>query len=643
MKKHLLRAGLALSCLSVALVVSAQSVDEIVKQYPNEMAVMTKRTRETKISFQNNAPVAQSTEEVEMLMLDDRANGIYNKYYVYHGIFDEMSDLEAYTKVPDGSKYKKIKVTQVKTESSVSGGIFYDDVKQTAFDFPSLVKGAIAYESHKEFHKDVHLLSPFYFPSYMPVLESKFTVSFPADMDVRYIIKNDKEGRITVREDKKGRQKILEFTASNIKMLDRYGNGPARAYYEPHVIVYVASYKDDDGNTVPFLGNLNDLYHWNYSFLKDVNQKADPVLKHLADSITSGAKSDIEKAKRVYQWVQKHIKYVAFEEGMEGFVPRQAADVCTKRYGDCKDMSSLLTALLQQAGVDAHFTWIGTRDIPYDYTEVPLPIVDNHMICAVRLNNQWMFLDGTDPNCEFGFPTHAIQGKQGLIAIDENKYEVVRVPEMDVSKTKMIDSTFISISDNGIKGSSSVYFYGYFGNDIFNSLESRDSKDTREYVKYRMNKASNKFILGDYNIIPLSEDAKSVNIRVSFEVPDYGKKVGDEYYINMNLDKFYVSSVIDTARRKVPMENNYRYTISECTILDVPAAYTVSYLPKDFSYSNNLLDFTIKYSKQANKIIATQEIKSNALFLQPSDFNKWNTAIKELLNQYKEQLVLQKK
>jgi hypothetical protein len=627
---------------SFSFTLFAQAVDDVAKQYANEMAVMTKYNRETKIFFRDDKPVAQSTEEVEMLILDDRANGIYNKYSVYHGIFDELTDIEAYTKVPDGNKYRKIKVTDIKTENAISRGIFYDDVKQSIFDFPSLVKGAIAYETHKEFHKDAHLLSPFYFTSYMPVMQSRFTVTFPVDIDVRYIIKNDDGSRISVKEDKKGKQRILEFSSVNTKMFDRFGNGPSRAYYEPHVIIYIASYKSNN-EVIPFLKDVYDLYRWNYSFLKGINETPSPVLKHLADSLTSGLNTEREKAHKIYQWVQSHIKYVAFEEGLEGFIPRQAVDVCNKKYGDCKDMTSLLTALLKIAGLDAHFTWIGTRDIPYDYTEVPLPIVDNHMICAVKINNEWIFLDGTDPNCEFGFPTHAIQGKQALIAFDESKYEIVRVPEIDAVKTTMVDSTFIAISDLGIKGKTSAYYHGYFGNDIFNTLQYYDTKNTKDYIKSKLGKASNKYILGDYYINPLAKDNKSINLRASFEIPDYGKKVGDEYYINLNLDKAYSSALIDTSKRKIGVENNFKYTVTRYTLFDIPETYEVEYLPKNFSYSDNLMEFSINYTKENHRVVSRQFIKSNTLFMMPSDFGKWNAAVKKISDQYKEQLVLQKK
>ena len=77
-------------------------------------------------------PQAETLVNVDILILDDKANGSYNKYKLYHGGFNEISNLEAYTKVPDGRGFKKIKVTDFKTQNSPSEGIFYDDVKEQA-------------------------------------------------------------------------------------------------------------------------------------------------------------------------------------------------------------------------------------------------------------------------------------------------------------------------------------------------------------------------------------------------------------------------------------------------------------------------------------------------------------------------------
>ena len=223
------------------------------------------------------------------------------------------------------------------------------------------------------------------------------------------------------------------------------------------------------------------------------------------------------------------------------------------------------------------------------------------------------------------------------------KYKTLRVPEVDAEKNLVTDSTFISLSDNGIRGNSSVYYKGYFGVDLTNSLLYKDASDRKEYVKSKMGKASNKFILGDYSINAVKEEDKFMNIKASFEVPDYSKKITDELYINLNLEKFFSgSSIIDTAKRKVGMENEYRYVIRQYTILDIPSNYKVTYLPKNFSVKDTLLGFSIQYTQQNGKVIAMQEMHNNYLLMQPKDFVQWNSTVRQILNQYKEQVVLQK-
>ena len=110
----------------------------------------------------------------------------------------------------------------------------------------------------------------------------------------------------------------------------------------------------------------------------------------------------------------------------------------------------------------------------------------------------------------------------------------------------------------------------------------------------------------------------------------------------MMLEKLFSNEMIDTARRKTGVENEYKFLIKQYTILEVPENYKVGYLPKDCRSANDLFAFSKQYKKQDNKIIALQEVKNNNLLLQPKDFTLWNNALRQVINQYKEQVVLQK-
>ena len=620
----------------------AQTPDEIRQIFPGTDFVYQNYNQDLELYIKNDMPVAESKSNIDMIMLGDKNSNMLSRYSVYHSDFHELKSLDAYTRVPVGNKFKNVKVTDTKIVGRYDSDVFYDDVKETTFDFPALTQNAIAHVDYTQFHKDVHLLSAFYLPSYGPTLNAAYTVTVPNDISIKFIVKNDSKGKFQFTEEKKRNETVYKWVMNNFKPEDVYSNAPDMRYFQPHIIVYVTSYENKTGKHA-FLDNLDDLHNWNYSFISNLNSSPDPQLKKIVDSLTTDKMSEHDKAQKIYRWVQQHIKYVAFENGLEGFRPRQAAEVCSKRYGDCKDMSSIITQMLRIAGIKAYYTWIGTRDIPYTYTEIPLPIVDNHMISTALINGNWMFFDGTDPNARFDMPPAFIQGKEALVSINEKEYKVLTVPVAQPEKSVIIDSTFISLDDNGINGCESVSYNGYFGKEIYTALLYRDENETKEYVKKKMSKGSNKFTLGKYSIARINSDENLANITADFTLPGYGKKVGSEYFINLNLEKIFENQVIDTLKRKVPWEVDFNYNIRQYHILEIPKGYTVSYLPKDFRFENDLIKIDMYYKIENDKVIAAQEVKNKKLLINPPDFEEWNKPMKAVQPFYKESVVLEKK
>ncbi len=620
----------------------AQTAEEVKQVFPGQEAVFLNYNESLQLFIKDGQPVAESNTEKEIMVLSEKNASAFSRYKVYHSGYNELINLEAYTKVPDGDKYKKVKIAEQKTTSSYSNSVFYDDVKETSFDFPALTQNAIEHVAYSQFHKDAHLVTPFYLPDNLPIINASYTVTVPNGIEIKYVIKNDPKGIFQFSTEKKRKETIYKWTVKNIKGNDDYGNAPGFRYYTPHIIVYVAAFEGDNGKQ-NFLSSVEDLFKWNNGFTKELNITPDESLQKIVDSLIAGKTTETDKAKQVYRWVQQHIKYVAFENGLEGFRPRQAAEVCNKRYGDCKDMSSIITQMLRMAGIKAYYTWIGTRILPYDYSEVPLPIVDNHMISVASINNEWVFFDGTDPHAKYHMPPSSIQNKEALVAISDKEYKILRVPVTSAENNQLVDSTIISFTPDGIKGKETVLYTGYFGEDIYNALLYRDEKGTRDLVKSKMGKASNKFILGQYKVHQINPEDNVINIAADFEIPGYGKKLGNEYYINLNLEKLFENSLVDTIKRKVAIENEYQFVIKQHHILQIPEGYTVSYQPKDFYFENELLALKISYQVNKGTITALQEYKNKKLMIETTDFAEWNKAARAAAQQYKEQVVLEKK
>ena len=74
--------------------------------------------------------------------------------------------------------------------------------------------------------------------------------------------------------------------------------------------------------------------------------------KKLAQSITKGKRTDIEKMKAIYDYVVSHMKY---SKTGKGWGRGDAIWACSAKHGNCTDFHSLFIALCRAAGIPALF------------------------------------------------------------------------------------------------------------------------------------------------------------------------------------------------------------------------------------------------------------------------------------------------
>ena len=617
----------------------AQSVDEIQKKYPGQQAVMLDHSLHYKLSIAGGQPQVQSKETDKILYLSSQSGAYLSKYGFSHSGFHELQQYGAYTQTAND---KKIKVSDFKTTDSKSNGIFYDDVKETSFDFPAVAPGAVGVLELSMVDKDPHLLSPFFFSRGIPVINAELSISFPREMSVKYLLKGENADKVVVTRETRHGENLYSFRIKDWDAEKAYADAPDGHWYSTHVIFYIEKYQNEKGEAVSYLANPDDLYRLDLSYLKNINAVVSPELRRIVDSLCSGVTVLEQKARRIYGWVQQSIKYIAFEQGMEGFVPRDANLVCSRRFGDCKDMSSILTLMLRTAGVPAYYTWIGTRSLPYTYVETPLPIVDNHMISTIRLGEKYVFLDGTDPNCVFGMPTEMIQDKQALVAIDDSSYKILTVPVPEPAINQLADSTVLELTDQGLKGRVTLDLSGYYSMRMQGTLSYIKDKDQQEYMKERFDRGSNKFRLDSFHIGDRSDKAH-IQLSAEFTLQDYAKHIGDDWYLNMNLFKFYQHEEIDYPKRKMPIEEDFLSKRRYVVMLKIPKGYQISSLPSGKSYHNSVWGFDLSYEQKGDWLVLTQQFENNHLLLKPDQFSDWNKVLENLFPLYRESVSLTKK
>lgn len=633
--------GLFVLTASLARAQSPEVI-EVAERYKGENALSWEHTESLRLRFEDNKLIGRSEVLRETLLLSDKATGLYNTDEVYHGFQHALTSIEAATLVPIGTRYKTVRATQLRTSHAKDENIFYNDTKQTEVTYSSLSKFARTRLQYAIVHHDVHFLTPFYFQSQLPQRNASYSVTVPKSVRLGYKLQGLHTDKIKLKTEESRGEITYTWTAQDLPAARHYENAPSMAYSIPHVVVYVKSYDDPrTGATTPFLNTVEDLYRWDFTFIKNVDSKPDAEMSAIVDSLTKGVTAPREKARRIYGWVQDHMRYVAYEDSLGGFIPRGASLVYSRRFGDCKDMTSVLVAMSRKAGLDAHFAWIGTRDIPYKYDELPLPINDNHMICMVKIDGKWLYMDGTDRSILFGTAPSALQGKEALVAIDDKSYEVVTVPVASPEHNAVTDSTTLHIKGNDLEGTIAAHFSGYPAWNSAALMLYSSGNDRDKLLRRLVERGSDRYTQLSADFRPKGDEARSCAINARFSLPGHVRQTGGELYVNLNLQRDLEDDYAEAGERESPIEYNYRHQKRQVVKLKIPSGYKASYLPPDKQDSHQgLWSYKLHYEQKGDEIVLVKDIVFNTLLVTPDKFAAHNRLVEGLRDEYKESIVL---
>jgi hypothetical protein len=135
----------------------------------------------------------------------------------------------------------------------------------------------------------------------------------------------------------------------------------------------------------------------------------------LADEITAGTSDRREQAHRIYDWVSKHIRYVAVFLGNGGYEPHEAIKILENGYGDCKDHVGLLETLLKAKGIASVPVLIDSGN-RYRVPEAATPAAFNHVLSY--LPELELYVDSTAGVAPFGTLPVTEYGKPVVLAAE---------------------------------------------------------------------------------------------------------------------------------------------------------------------------------------------------------------------------------
>lgn len=118
-----------------------------------------------------------------------------------------------------------------------------------------------------------------------------------------------------------------------------------------------------------------------------------PEGEALARQVTAGATTTREKVRAVYEYVARNTHYIGLEFGIHGWKPYAARQVLDRKFGDCKDKSILMSAMLAAVGVPTEMVILSTTGRGRPPASPPNLFYFNHAIAYVPELD--LYLDAT--------------------------------------------------------------------------------------------------------------------------------------------------------------------------------------------------------------------------------------------------------
>lgn len=369
-----------------------------------------------------------------------------------------------------------------------------------------------------------------------------------------------------------------------------------------------------------------------------------PAIQKLADDITAGLSDSKAQAQALYHWVSANIRYVAIFLDLGGVVPHSADEVAKVRYGDCKDHTTLLAALLSAKGIKSSPV-LANADLRYWRPGVPaIPGVFNHAILYLPAFDT--YLDSTAVLAPFGTLPLTLLGKPALVIDDgSGKGRMTTLPLAASACDRVTVQMRQALAPDGsITGSAQVRSQGVLGlltRGLMAGLPvGAESQVVGQVLAMSGQNGSGSFTRGEVRDL-----VRDHVYTTDFKLPGYAQLPGPGA-MTVPMGFGSVTGIAATfellgpEQRQLPMPLVGR-RVEETVTLQWPAGLKPNALPKgtQLSWAHGRYESKVSLSGTSLTINRVLELDLPGPLLQPQDYPAFRNFGQQVMRDLRAQLV----
>ncbi len=544
----------------------------------------------------NSDGTAEKTWEMQQRFDSDLVIDRFKKYErSFNGDLQQAEVLDAYIVRADGTKSAiPSDAIQIKPTTQAEAAPSFSSYKQIEIAYADLRKGDSIYYKIRLTTLKPHFEKQFDFIEVFPLGfgwdSIEVNLSAPTDFPLYIQAVDLGDAKITTENGRTRRQwRKAKLKAFEIEpgMYDFYNSSPRIA---------ATSFKNFE--------EMGAAY-WSEAKKKAV---VTPEVQKIADEITQDLTTPEQKAYAIYEWVNKNIRYLSVVLGKGGWIPHSTTEILANRYGDCKDYSTIIHALLKAKGIESYPVLIRS-ELGNWFPEVAATDYFNHAILYIPSLN--LFADATAPNTRLGLITQQIVGKKAVLAGERTG--VIETPKDNPANNQLLseveivfaaDGSLKAVSKNVYDGRNEIIYRPLFADS---ALQKNSENFVRTLLAYfgvdgfgKLVKTGNPFKVGE-----------PFTVELEVELPNFTTFAANgairmPVAVNI-LNALQLEQFVKPAKRNTNLilgATRFRETFK----LTFPEGVKIERLPAAVNFSNKVGSYRSEFTFEAGGVRVMREL-----------------------------------
>lgn len=313
--------------------------------------------------------------------------------------------------------------------------------------------------------------------------------------------------------------------------------------------------------------------------------------------MTRGAASDREKASILYKYMQSRTHYINISLGIGGLQPHHATEVDELGYGDCKDLSNYMVAMLSAVGIESYYTLVKAGRGNYNFLPDQPGHQFNHAIVCIPKPNDTIWLECTNQTIPFGYLGDFTDNRPVLL-IRNNTGILTRTPKYAVNENHSSSLIRIDYSDEGTAAECSFRFTGLLMDEPA-EVASQTNADQLLWLNSELE-------INDFTVINhefrISENSKhAVSLKANLALHSFFTGKNERLFASLNLNN-QIGAPKRMRTRLRPLYLPVPYSSCDTLLINLPAGFVPEQLPESQLSSAQFGNYTMHTSLTDNTI-----------------------------------------